>query len=137
MQISKFQAIVFFLLIFLMGACSKYEEGSPSMASKKSRLVNDWKTVEITANGTDITSLNLITEVVIRNDNTITVIGSPLGVSTTSNGGWAFNSDKSAVLVTNSDGTLDNYEIVMLQKDESKFRIIDNGTTIEYHFVTK
>ena len=137
MRFSKFSGVLFLISIFVLGACSKYEEGGPSLASKKSRLVNHWKTQQITADGVDVTSWNLITEVIIRDNNTITVIGSPFGIPTSSDGAWAFNGDKSAVLVTNNDGSVDHYEIVMLQKDESKFRIENNGTTYLYHFVSK
>ena len=129
---------VFALMTLFLAACSKYEEGGPSLASKKSRLVNDWKTVSITSNGVDITSLNLVTEVIIRNNNTITVVNETWGFPIEANGGWVFDGKKDNVLVTNNDGSLDTYEIVMLQKDESKFRRTDaNGATILYHFVTK
>ena len=125
------------LALVFLGACSKYEEGNPSLASKKSRLVNHWKTQQITSNGFDITALNLITEIVVRKNNTITVSGAPFGIATSVNGGWVFSADKKRVLVTNDDGSLDDYEIVMLQKDECKFRKIDgNGATILYHFVS-
>ncbi len=118
-------------------ACSKYEEGGASLASKKSRLVNHWKTVQITTNGYDITGLNLITDVTITEDNTIIFNGELLGSPTTSTGKWVFSNDKKNVLITNSDGSLDTYEIVMLQKDESKFRHTDqDGNKLFYHFVT-
>ncbi len=125
------------LALIFSTACSKYEEGPASILSKKSRLVNHWKTKQITANGFDITSLNLITEVIIRDNNSITVKGNPGGNSTSADGSWIFNGNKTRVLVTNNDGSLDDYEIVMLQKDECKFRRIDdNGATILYHFVS-
>ncbi len=125
------------LVALLFVSCSKYEEGSPSMSSKKSRLVNHWKTVTITSNGSDITALNIVTDVIIRDNNTITVNGALFGIQSSIDGGWVFNKDKSRVLVTNNDGSFDDYEIVMLQKDESKFRRYDgNGNLIEYHFVT-
>ena len=137
MKFIKLPALFILSVFFVVSACSKYEEGKPSMASKKSRLVNNWKVQQLTANGNDITSWNLVEEVIITKNNTITVSGTPFGVPTTTNGAWAFNSDKTHVLVTNNDGSLDDYEIVMLQKDESKFRLIDNGTTYLYHLVSK
>lgn len=74
---------------------------------------------------------------VVRDNNTITVSGTPLGIATSADGAWVFSADKKQVLVTNDDGSLDTYEIVMLQKDECKFRKVDdNGATILYHFVT-
>lgn len=133
----SFHPFVFALILLVLGSCSKYEEGSPSLASKKSRLVNHWKTISLTSNGTDITGWNLVTEVIIRENNTITVKGAFLGIPTSVDGGWVFNAGKTQVRVTNNDGTLDNYEIVMLEKDESKFRRTDaNGNTLVYHFMT-
>ena len=132
-----FQPVLFALILFVLGSCSKYEEGTPSLASKKSRLVNHWKTISLTSNGTDITGWNLVTEVIINNNNTITVKGNFLGIPSSADGGWVFNSNKTRVLVTNNDGSLDDYEIIMLEKDESKFRRIDNnGNTLVYHFMT-
>lgn len=126
-----------FVPLFLLTACSKYEEGGATLASKKSRLVNHWKTYQLTINGADVTSWNIITDVNITDNNTIIVNGSPFGISTSSSGGWVFDNDKSHVLVTNNDGSLDSYEIIMLQKDESKFRRTDsNGDLYFYHFKT-
>lgn len=134
----KYIRSLFFLFVAAsLLSCSKYEEGGASLASKKSRLVNHWKTVQLTSNGYDITVLNLITEVTFTDNNTIIVKGQPAGVSTESTGKWVFSSDKKNVLITNSDGSLDTYEIVMLQKDEAKFRHNDqNGNQLFYHFVT-
>ena len=131
------RSLFLILTVVTLFSCSKYEEGGASLSSKKSRLVNHWKTVQITSNGVDITALNLITEVIITDDYTITVKGSPLGFPTQSVGKWVFSNDKMNVLITNSDGSLDTYEIVMLQKDECKFRHNDsNGQKYFYHFVT-
>lgn len=128
---------VFSLAFLVLASCSKYEEGNASLASKKSRLVNHWKTLQITSNGYDITSLNIITDVIIRENFTITVNGAFLGIITSADGGWKFDSDKTHVLVTNGDGSLDSYEIVMLEKDEAKFRRTDgDGNLIVYHFVS-
>ena len=130
--------LTFALIVLTLTACSKYEEGSGSLASKKSRLVNDWKTVEITSNGYDITSWKLITEGTIRNDNTITVTNEAFGFPISSTGKWIFDATKDNVLVTNNDESLDTYTIVMLEKDECKFRRTDNdGNLLTYHFVSK
>jgi len=126
------------LIAIFLTACSKYEEGGASLASKKSRLVNDWNTFSLTSNGVDITALKLVTEVNIRNNNTITITNETFGVPITVTGGWVFDAKKDNVLVTNNDESLDTYQIVMLQKDEAKFRRIDNnGDTLLYHFKSK
>ncbi len=130
-----------FLMVALAGlslsSCSKYDEGKPSLASKKSRIVNNWAVVKITANGFDITSAKIITGVDVRSNNTLTVKGEIFGEPYANDGGWAFNTAKTHVLVTNNDGSVDSYEIIKLEKDSMKLRIINgDGVTIEYEFKT-
>ena len=137
MKSSVFSILLLLALAFTYSSCSKYEEGPATLASKKSRLVNHWRVQMLTSNGADITGWNLVTEVIIQDDHNIIVKGAFLGFPTQALGKWAFNADKSRVLVTNNDGSFDDYEIIMLQKDESKFRVIDvNGAEVLYHLVT-
>jgi hypothetical protein len=132
-NISKISLLAFTALAIVLSSCSKYEEGNVSLASKKSRLVNHWKTKKITADGYDITGLNIITEVEIFDNNKIDVYSG----STVNHGAWVFNPGKTAVLVTNNDGSLTNYEIVMLQKDELKVRTTnDDGVVFLHHYIT-
>lgn len=128
--------ILFFILIAVVfSACSKYDEGKASLASKKSRLVNNWTMVKLTANGYDITALKLITGVDIKDNNTFTVYGEAGGTPTSSSSIWAFDSDKSHVLVTNGDGSVDSYEIIRLEKDALKLQIVDgNGVTVLHEY---
>ena len=63
------RVLLFAFIILSLGSCSKYEEGKPSAASKKSRLVNNWTMVKMTANGYDITALKAITGVDIYDNN--------------------------------------------------------------------
>lgn len=121
------------LILFTVISCSKYEEGSASILTKKSRLVNDWAVVSIHLNGNNITSYNLVTEVIIRDNNTITVYGKPFGVSTTNNGAWVFDSDKSHVLVTNNDNSVTSYRIIRLEKDALKVETIDDDGNVYLH----
>ncbi len=129
--------LLFAFIILSFGSCSKYEEGSPSFASKRSRLINNWTMVTMTANGFDITGLKLITGVDIHSNNTFTVYGEVNGVVTSSNAIWAFDSNKTHVLVTNGDGSVDSYEIIKLEKDSMKLRIINNvGATVVHEYKT-
>ena len=130
-----------FLMVALAGlllsSCSKYDEGKASLASKKSRIVNNWAVVKITANGFDITSAKLITSADVRSNNTLTVNGEVFGVPYSNVGTWAFNSGKTHVLVSNSDGSVDSFEIIKLEKDSMKLRIVNtDGVTFEYEFKT-
>ncbi|MEJ6583196.1 MAG: lipocalin family protein [Crocinitomicaceae bacterium] len=127
--------LIFALIILSLGACSKYDEGSPSFASKKSRLVNDWTMVKLTINGFDVTALKIITGVDIKANNTFTVYGEANGVETSSSSTWVFNGNKTQVLVTNADGSIDSYEIIKLEKDSLKLKIINNnGATVIHEY---
>jgi hypothetical protein len=129
------RVLLFAFIILSLGSCSKYEEGKPSAASKKSRLVNDWTMVKLTINNFDVTALNIITGVDIKSNNTFTVYGAAGGTATTSSSIWAFDSNKTHVLVTNGDGTVDSYEIIKLEKDSLKLKIIDaNGAVIVHEY---
>lgn len=131
------RVLLFAFIILSLGSCSKYEEGKPSAASKKSRLVNNWTMVKMTANGYDITALKAITGVDIYDNNTFTVYGEVNGVPTSSNSIWAFDSNKTHVLVTNGDGSVDSYEIIKLEKDSLKLRIVNNtGVTLVHEYKT-
>lgn len=129
------RVLLFAFIILSLGSCSKYDEGKASAESKKSRLVNNWVMFKLTANGFDITSYKMITGVDIHSNNTFTVYGEVNGTPTSSNAIWAFDSDKSHVLVTNGDGSVDSYEIIKLESDSMKLRIIgDNGVTFIHEY---
>lgn len=126
------------LVTVSFSSCSKYEEGSKfTILTKKQRLVNDWKTLKITADGNDITDLNIITEVIIRDNGTYTVLGSFFGVSTSDDGKWAFNGDKSNVIFTANNGNVATYEIIKLKNKELKVKTTDNGVEYIEEFVEK
>ena len=126
------------VLSFSFVACSKYEEGSKfTLLTKKSRLVNNWKVLKITADGTDITSWNSVTEVDIRDNGGITTSHQLLGIPTTSDGTWAFDDDKSHVVITDDGGDVDSYEIIKLKKDELKVQITTNSILYIHEYVTK
>jgi len=134
-----------FLSLFILtvlslsfSSCSKYEEGSKfTLLTKKQRMVNDWKMKKLTANGDDITSLNIITEVDIRDNGTITVRGELFGISTSDDGSWAFDNDKSHLLITSQDGSVDKYEIIRLKDKELKVKITTNGTEYIHEYEEK
>lgn len=129
--------ISFILIAFTFFSCSKYDEGKASLESKKSRLVNNWTMVKLTANGYDVTALKIITGVDIKDNNTFTVYGEAGGTVTSSSSIWAFDGNKTHVLVTNGNGSIDSYEIIKLEKDSLKLKIIDaNGTVILHEYKT-
>ena len=117
-------------------ACSKYEEGSKfTLLSKQSRLVNNWEVQKITANGTDVTDLNLITEMNIKKDGTISTSSAFFNIPTTTEGTWVFDNDKTHVIVTNG-ADLENYEIIKLKKDELKVQATTDNVLYILEYVS-
>ena len=119
-------------------SCNKYEEGSKfTLLTKKARLVNNWRTLKITADGEDITGLNLITQVIISDNGTYIVKGEFLGFPTNDEGNWAFNSSKSHVIFTDNGGGISSYEIIKLKDKELKVKITTNGVEYVHEYVEK
>jgi hypothetical protein len=128
----------FGLLAVVFTACNKYEEGSNfSLISAKARVANIWKVKSITANGTDITSLNTVTQIEATKDGNYNVTYTVLGVSTTDEGTWAFNDDKTEIITTDSNGDATSATIVKLKKDEMKTSRTDTGITYVTELETK
>lgn len=133
----------FALLAVLVTACSKYEEGSKfTLLTKKSRVVNTWKLDKVTsiivATGleSDITSLFPTTTMELTKDGVATVVQSSGGLSLSDVGTWAFNSDKSGLILTDAAGTASESDIVKLKANEMKLTSTDNGVTIIVEYVT-
>lgn len=97
-------------------------------------MVNDWKIKILTSNGNDITYLNLVTEMDIHDNETVTVRSAFLGISTANDGNWAFDNDKSHILITDSDGNVDSYEIIRLKDKELKVKITKSSVEYVYEF---
>lgn len=137
------KAFAFALLAIVATACSKYEEGSKfTVLTKKSRVVNTWKldraTLTIDATGTeqDVTPANTTIIVETQKDGTAITTTTVGSLSSTDNGTWAFNDDKSSLIVTDSSGDAMTYEIVKLKANEMKLRASENGTTTVIEYVT-
>ena len=131
----------FALSTLLLTSCNKYEEGSNfSLISKTSRMVNNWEMTKLEqTNGTataDITSTVDYIELDMNEDNTyekrtaLTILVQIINVET---GTWAFNNDKTQVLLNASDGTTTTCDIIKLKKDELKISYSENSilSTIE------
>ena len=140
--------LAFTLLAVLATACSKYEEGSKfTFLSKKSRVVNTWKmdkitsTVDATGTITDLTSIYPAIEIDFNKDDTyevrttVEIFGTL--TTNTSTGTWAFNSDKTNLVTTDSNGNVDEATIIMLKKNEMKTQFTDNGITYLSEYSTK
>jgi hypothetical protein len=121
-------------LTAVVSSCGKYEEGSKfTLLSAKSRVVNDWSLTGATYNGTEIISLYPTIKMSFKKDDTYTTSFTAGGITTTETGKWAFNNDKTALLLTaTGSATVDTQTIVMLKSKMMKLKSTDTagGVTI-------
>lgn len=119
----------------VLTSCNKYEEGPGfTLLTAKMRVVNDWKITKVEYNGTDVTPSSSTTSTSIKKDNTYTSTYSSGSFSITENGTWEFNSDKTQLISTDSDGDVSTMIIVMLKNKMMKLKDIDgsNVTIVTY-----
>ena len=136
-------ALYSLLLLVVVAGCNKYEDGPGfSLEPKKARLVNEWQMSSAYQNGADRTAdfnaafAGYLLD--IRRDNTYTLSYSPYSVGSASdNGHWEFNSDKTHVIFTNSNGDASDYQILRLKEKELWVRYHDSGDEWEVHLVPK
>ncbi len=117
--------------IFLLASCGKYEEGPGfSLLSKKNRVTNTWKLTKVEVNGQDQTpsASSYSLTMTLKDDETLTANYTIFTLPYSSTGTWAFNSDKSSLILTDNSGTSTN-TIVRLTQSEMKLRQIDAGDT--------
>lgn len=128
-----------FILAVSFTACDKYEEGANySLLTAKMRMVNHWEMTKITAtNGNttyDATGVFPSTILKMKKDDTYEIIYTAGNITSSDNGTWEFNSDKTTVTTTEDNGDVTNYTIIKLKNKELKLEYIDGNTTytIEY-----
>jgi hypothetical protein len=128
----------FALLAIVLVACNKYEEGSNySLYSAKARLVNTWNLVSSEVeNGGFSTTNTGYSEIVVtfKKDDTYSFTGKFIGIPFSESGTWAFNSDKTAVTVKDSDGDTDTWSIIKLKNKELKVQYVDGDNTFTFEF---
>jgi uncharacterized membrane protein len=130
-----FGILVIVAATMTISSCAKYDEGSNfTLLSAKSRIINVWTVSAWTANGNDILSFNSISEIDAKKDNTIAVTY-PLGII--DNGTWALSDDKAKFIWTKNDGSVTEYTIIKLSKDEMKIMNTSNSVTYIMTLVTK
>ena len=126
-------------LSLLAVSCGKYEEGPGfSLISKKNRVTNTWVLSKIEVNGQDETpqSSTYTLKMTLKEDETLSANYTVLTIPYTTTGTWAFNSDKSALILTDNSGTSTN-TILRLTNKEMKLRQIANGDTTINTFVVQ
>lgn len=136
----KSKIVLFGLLFLILGACTKYEEGSNfSLLSAKARLVNHWDIISYEIDGVNqsITGNNSLQMDFYKDETfkrTWIVAGFPIAEA----GHWSFGAKKSTLILTKNNGTLELYTIVKLtSKDLKAKRTDDDGKIHVYTFKGK
>lgn len=111
-------SIAILAVTFVLGSCSKYEEGPAlSLRTKKARVANTWKTDKyVTADGTEVAANDESTSEYTKDGNVTITTGS---VSFT--GTWEFNDDKTGIVTTFDTGGFSSTTtsiIIKLENDE-------------------
>lgn len=131
--------IFFSSLIVLIGACTKYEEGSNfSFISAKNRLVNSWTLTKYEIDGAAQTiNSNTGLKMDFAKDNTFTRTWIVGGFQVPESGDWALVDKKLRIVLTKEDGTMELYTIVQLKNKDLKAKRNDNGVEHVYTFEGK
>ncbi len=131
--------LVLALLTLVVVSCGKYEEGPGfSLISKKNRITNTWTLSKVEVNGQDQTPLSstYTMKMTLKDDETLSANYTIFTVPYTTTGTWAFNADKSSLILTDNSGTSTN-TIVRLTNKEMKLRQIANGDTTTNTFIVQ
>lgn len=131
------------LLLVLMGACKKYDEGPGiSLRSKKARVSNTWKIQNYLENGvdktTDYTAVYQNARFSIMKTEkfifTYTFNGS---FDVEQSGNWHFNSNKTKLLFTQLSPTTDSWAVDILRLKETELWLTesDSGMVKEYRLI--
>lgn len=130
--IAKTTAFLMFAVAMVVAtSCNKYEEGPKfTLLTAKARLVNTWTLTKVEYNGNDVTNSYPDITADIKKDNTYKVTYSAGSVSTSEEGKWEFNSDKTAVIFTvDGETASDPATIIMLKNKMLKFKDVDGSNT--------
>lgn len=124
MKTVKFLSVALLAVAFVLGSCSKYEEGPAlSLRTKKARLAGVWK-VEKYVQGNGTTSYPDSDDdgtIEFTKDNVARLTFSFFGTPTTVTGDWEFIKDKEGLRVSYQIGgetNTEEYTILRLKNDE-------------------
>lgn len=125
-----FKSMAVLSLLFVFAACSKYEEGSKfTILTKKMRMVNKWTLVNYTINDSAQSLSGVTATMDLQKDGTAIVAYTSGGFTFSDTGKWDFSSDKADLILTDSNGSAETYEIVQLKNKDLKLRQVTNNNT--------
>ena len=122
-------------LTAVVSSCGKYEEGSKfTLLSAKARMVNSWGLVKYEVNNAaqDMSGSTLTWN--LEKDGKATATWSSGGFSFSDIGTWELNSDKTDLILKDSSGDVETYEIVQLKNKDLKIRQVSTNYTDVWTF---
>lgn len=136
--------VAIFAMALMFTGCGKYDEGPKcSLASKKGRIVNVWKTVKVLENGVeqpvDPDWANESMEFTKDNKVIDTYVNGGVTV-TTSDATWAFDSKKESIIITSVSGGFSfsfTFKILRLKANELWLEYTFGTDKSETHYETK
>lgn len=129
------------LAICFLSACNKYEDGpSFSLASRKSRMVNNWRIDKAYDNGDDVTSSYNRYELDLGKSGSARLSqSSSFGgfiITAETNGSWSFTNDMEDLSLNFEDNDFDEtYTILKLERSELWIR--EKGDDLELHLTPR
>jgi hypothetical protein len=140
-KLIKLSLIAALGLVVAFAGCKKYEDGPAfSLASAKSRVVNEWKMEKVIENGVDVTSayaaLSPGFSIEFKKDNTYAI--SYFGFTLSTAGKWDFDSNKENLLMTPTGSTTaETNKILRLTSKEMWLEGNDSIFVVETHYASK
>ena len=123
----RFISISLLALLFVLGSCTKYDEGSNfSVLSAKARLVNHWSLTKYEIDNVEQQLNNASLEMDFYKDNSFKRTW-VFGIQIPEEGKWAFADGKNKLLLTKNDQTTELYTIVQLKAKDLKVKRLDDG----------
>lgn len=136
----KSKIVLFGLLFLILGACTKYEEGSNfSLLTAKARLVNHWDLINYQIDGVNQTiGANNGLQMDFYKDETFKRTWVVAGFQVPEEGSWTLTNKKETLILTKADGNMEAYKIIRLAiKDLKAERVDADGKTHLYTFKGK
>ena len=120
----------------MVSSCGKYEDGPKiSLATKKSRMGNEWKLTSAYKNGVGYSFSGTADVIDVKKDGIYIQTYSSLFGSFSYTGTWSFSSDKESVTFTpNGSSSSTTFTILRLKGKELWLEKIDGTDKYEYHY---
>jgi hypothetical protein len=127
--------VLLILVTTIEPGCSKYPDGPKlSLRTRKARLINDWKSEMILANGVDITATQPVYFLNLKKDGSYTFQAD----SITDEGTWELGGDKDDAYLKSKTGVETANRLLRLKHKELWVRItVSNGNSTVIHYIPK